>query len=109
MINIHSQTQLDTLKQEKEAILILFGGTNCGVCQAIKPQIEANFSDKFPTLAMVYIDCECTQEICAQHGVFSLPVVQIFFTGQKFIEEVRGFSLLALEQKIKQVFAKMNH
>jgi thiol-disulfide isomerase/thioredoxin len=45
MINIHSQTQLDTLKQEKEAILILFGGTNCGVCQAIKPQIEANFSD----------------------------------------------------------------
>jgi thioredoxin-like negative regulator of GroEL len=83
MINIHSQTQLDTLKQEKEAILMLFGGTNCGVCQAIKPQIEANFSDKFPTLAMVYIDCECTQEICAQHGVFSLPVVQIFFTGQK--------------------------
>ncbi|VVM19033.1 hypothetical protein BSPWISOXPB_1392 [uncultured Gammaproteobacteria bacterium] len=28
---------------------------------------------------------------------------------QKFIEEVRGFSLLALEQKIEQVFTKMNH
>jgi hypothetical protein len=27
---------------------------------------------------------------------------------QKFIEEVRGFSLLALEQKIEQVFTKMN-
>jgi hypothetical protein len=41
------------------------------------------------------IDCEQLQEICAQHGVFSLPVVQVFFMGQKFIEEVRGFSLIA--------------
>jgi thioredoxin-like negative regulator of GroEL len=41
------------------------------------------------------IDCEQLQEICAQHGVFSLPVVQVFFMGQKFIEEMRGFSLMA--------------
>jgi len=32
----------------------------------------------------------------------------VFFMGQKFIEEVRGFSLLALEQEIERVFAKMN-
>jgi thioredoxin-like negative regulator of GroEL len=41
-----------------------------------------------------YIDCEQLQEICAQRGVFSLPVVQVFFMGQKFIEEMRGFSLM---------------
>jgi thioredoxin-like negative regulator of GroEL len=63
----------------KDAILILFGGENCGVCQTIKPQINANFSDKFPALTLVYIDCQHAQEICAQHGVFSLPVVQVFF------------------------------
>jgi thioredoxin-like negative regulator of GroEL len=45
-------------------------------------------------LERVYIDCEQLQEICAQHGVFSLPVVQVFFMGQKFIEEMRGFSLM---------------
>jgi hypothetical protein len=28
--------------------------------------------------------------------------------GQKFIEEVRGFSLLVLAQKIEQVFVKMD-
>jgi thioredoxin-related protein len=43
---IHNQAQLDTLKREKDAILVLFGGENCGVCQTIKPQINANFSDK---------------------------------------------------------------
>ncbi|SMN14011.1 thioredoxin-like [Bathymodiolus heckerae thiotrophic gill symbiont] len=56
---------------------------------------------------MVYIDCEQLQAVCAQHGVFSLPVVQVFFMGQKFIEEIQGFSLLALGQKIEQVFMKM--
>jgi thioredoxin-like negative regulator of GroEL len=108
MITMETQDQLDALKRDKDAVLILFGGAHCGVCQTIKPQIEINFSQKFPSLEMVYIDCEQLQEVCAQHGVFSLPVVQVFFMGQKFIEEVRGFSLLALEQEIERVFAKMN-
>jgi len=108
MITIETQEQLDTLKQENDALLVLFGGAHCGVCQTIKPQIFDKFSAKFPNLEMVYIDCEQMQEICAQHGVFSLPVVQVFFMGQKFIEEVRGFSLIALEQEVEKVFAKMN-
>ncbi|WPE18221.1 thioredoxin family protein [Candidatus Thioglobus autotrophicus] len=108
MNQLDNQQQLDTLKQEKEAVLILFGGANCGVCQTIKPQIFDKFSVKFPKLEMVYIDCEQLQEVCAQHGVFSLPVVQVFFMGQKFIEEIRGFSLIALEQEIEKTYAKMN-
>jgi thioredoxin-like negative regulator of GroEL len=108
MKQLKNQAQLEVLKRGNEALLILFGGEYCGVCQTIKPQIEAKFSDKFPSLAMVYIDCEEAQEVCAQHGVFSLPVVQVFFMGQKFIEEVRGFSLLALEQEIEKTYAKMS-
>jgi len=104
---LENQAQLDTLKQEQEAVLILFGGANCGVCQTIKPQIDDKFRVKFPELEMVYIDCEQLQEVCAQHGVFSLPVVQVFFMGQKFIEKVRGFSLLELEQEIEKTYAKM--
>lgn len=108
MNQLDNQQQLDALKQEKEAVLILFGGANCGVCQTIKPQIFDKFSVKFPELEMIYIDCEQLQEVCAQHGVFSLPVVQVFFMGQKFIEEIRGFSLIALEQGIEKTYAKMN-
>lgn len=91
---LESQQQLDNLKHDSEVLLVLFGGKNCGVCQTIKPQIDEKFSNKFPNLERIYIDCEQLQEICAQHGVFSLPVVQVFFMGQKFIEEMRGFSLM---------------
>ncbi|HIB27783.1 MAG TPA: thioredoxin [Candidatus Thioglobus sp.] len=108
MNQLEDQAQLDVIKQDKDALLILFGGAHCGVCQTIKPQIYDKFSTKFPDLEMVYIDCEQLQETCAQHGVFSLPVVQVFFMGQKFIEKVRGFSLLELEQEINKTYEKMN-
>ena len=67
MNQLESQAQLDTLKREKEAVLILFGGAHCGVCQTIKPQIDEKFCHKFPDLAMVYIDCEQLQEVCAHY------------------------------------------
>ncbi|CAC9580850.1 hypothetical protein [uncultured Gammaproteobacteria bacterium] len=108
MNQLKDQAQLDALKRDKDAVLVLFGGAHCGVCQTIKPQIKEKYSVKFPELEMVYIDCEQLQEVCAQHGVFSLPVVQVFFMGQKFIEEIRGFSLLALEQEIEKTYTKMN-
>ncbi len=107
MNQLENQQQLDALKVEKDVVLVLFGGANCGVCQTIKPQIYDKFSQKFPDLEMIYIDCEQLQEVCAQHGVFSLPVVQVFFMGQKFIEEVRGFSLLDLQHQIEKVLTKM--
>ena len=109
MNQLENQDQLDKLKQQNDAVLILFGGAHCGVCQTIKPKIFDKFSAKFPDMGMIYIDCEQMQEICSQHGVLSLPVVQVFFMGQKFIEEVRGFSLLALEQQIEKIYAKMNN
>jgi len=49
MITIETQEQLDTLKQENDALLVLFGGAHCGVCQTIKPQIFDKFSASFQT------------------------------------------------------------
>jgi hypothetical protein len=46
---------LDNLKHNSEALLVLFGGKNCGVCQTIKPQIDEKFSDKFPNLLNTHL------------------------------------------------------
>ncbi len=107
MNTLKSQQQLALLKRNSEVLLVLFGGEHCGVCQTIKPQIEEKFSAHFPDLEMLYIDCEQWQTVCAQCGVFSLPVVQVFFMGQKFIEEVRSFSLLDLQHQIEKTLDKM--
>lgn len=84
--------------------LILFGGENCGVCTSIKPQVEKVFSGKFPEVKQLYIDCEQSTDICAQFGVFTLPVVQVYFDGQKFLEEVRVFGVQNVAKQLERPY-----
>lgn len=94
MINISSEEALSELLRSNPAVLLLFGGAHCGVCQAIKPQLEKLASDEFPKLVTAYVDCqETAAPVCAARSIFSLPVVQLWFGGQRFAEFARVFSL----------------
>lgn len=93
MQNIETLTELEDLKLSEEALLILFGGKECNVCHAIKPKLIELVTEQFPKMKMVYVDCHVVTDICSQNGVFTLPTLQVFFTGQRFIEEVRSFSV----------------
>lgn len=104
MQNISTLEELQTLQYESEALLVLFGGSECNVCDVVKPQIVAQVEEKYPKMRMVYVDCHKTTDICSQNGIFSLPVVQVYFTGQKFIEEVRSFSVGKLMNDIQRPY-----
>lgn len=94
MKTICTEEALAELLQSNAAVLILFGGEHCGVCQAIKPQLEALAEREFPKLVTAYIDCqEAAASLCAARAIFSLPVVQLWFEGQRFAEFVRAFSM----------------
>lgn len=93
------------------AVLVLFGGAHCGVCQAIKAPLENLIGDEFPQMVSVYVDCEQNSgQACASRGIFTLPVVQIWFEGQRFGEFVRVFSLgdirTSIERPYRALFAE---
>ena len=52
----------------------------------------------------VYVDCEVSAEICAQHSVFSLPVVKAYIHGLKVAEENGAFSIKQLMQKLERPY-----
>ncbi|WP_319381459.1 thioredoxin family protein [Thiomicrorhabdus sp.] len=104
---LSSLQELDQMKMQSEALLVLFGGTECNVCHVVKPKLQALIGERYPKMQQVYIDCHQTTEICAQNGIFSLPVVQVFFGGQKFIEEVRSFSVGKLADEIARPYSMM--
>ncbi|MDX1795560.1 MAG: thioredoxin family protein [Hydrogenovibrio sp.] len=104
MQTIDSIEMLDQLKQTEDALLVLFGGKECNVCHAIKPKLTEMVAQTYPKIKMVYIDCHVTTELCSQNSIFSLPVLQVFFTGQKFIEEVRSFSLQKVMDEIERPY-----
>ena len=101
---ISDLNQLDNVVRKQEAVLVLLGGRECNVCHAIKPKLEAAIAEQFPKMKMVYVDCHETTDICSQKGVLSLPTVQVYFTGQRFIELVRTFSVPQLMQQIERPY-----
>lgn len=102
MLTAPTHPQIEHLKAT-QAALLLFGGSDCGVCQAIKPKLEDLMTQRHPDIALVYVDCESSPAICAQHGVFSLPVVQFYIEGRMYLERGRSFSLLELSDQIGRV------
>ncbi|WP_294945964.1 co-chaperone YbbN [Sulfurivirga sp.] len=98
---------LEELIQQEEALFVLFGGAHCNVCHAIRPRLEAMVAERFPRMRFVYVDCEAVTDVCAQHGVFSLPVARAWFAGQKAGEWVRAFSLAEVGQALARPYALM--
>ncbi|MHA7881277.1 MAG: thioredoxin family protein [Saccharospirillum sp.] len=94
MDTVTTPEALNHCLQGKPAVLVLYGGAQCGVCQAIKPQLEKALAERYPKMTLLYLDCQGEAEsVCAQQRIFSLPVVQLWFNGQKFDEWVRTFSI----------------
>ena len=86
------------------AIFILFGGKQCNVCQALRPQLENMLETHYPEISSIYIDCEVSADICAQHSVFTLPVVQFYIDGMKVTEFARSFSIEQLRQSMHRSY-----
>jgi thioredoxin 1 len=103
MQHITTAAQLEELKAAP-ALLILFGGAHCGVCQAIKPKLDILMAQQFSDIALAYVDCATLPGCCAPHGVFTLPVVQFFIDGQLCLERARSFSLRELSAQIERIY-----
>lgn len=102
MVTVGSAAQLEGLKNES-MLLILFGSMGCGVCQALKPGLQAMTSRHFPDVILAYVDCASLPAVCAQHMVFALPAVKLYVEGQLAIERARSFSLHELGAQIERL------
>lgn len=104
MQHISDIDQLNSLKSQG-ALFILFGGEHCSVCQSLRPQLASMIEQQFSEMQAVYVDCEKSPEICAQHSVFSLPVVMAYIDGMKVLEMARVFSIGELIKSIERPYA----
>lgn len=101
---VDSEEGLAELISASPAALVLYGGQSCGVCQAVKPQLERMVRAEFPELVMAYVDCQASVSVCATRGIFSLPVIHLWFEGQRFAEFARVFSLGDIRTALKRPY-----
>jgi len=104
---MHEVTDIEELDKLKTtgAVFILFGGKQCNVCHAIRPQLENMLASQYPDITSVYIDSEASPDICAQYSVFTLPVVQFYIDSMKITEFARSFSIEQLTQSMQRSYS----
>ena len=103
---MHEITDIEKLLKLKAsgAVFILFGGKQCNVCHALRPRLENMLESHYSEITSAYIDCEVSPDICAQHSVFTLPVVQFYIEGMKVTEFARSFSIEQLRQSMHRSY-----
>lgn len=96
--------QIEHLKAT-QAVLLFFlvdTSTQC-VRPSIKPKLERLMKQRYSEVTQVYVDCSDHPDTCAQHGVFSLPVVQLYIEGHLYLERGRSFNLVELGDEIDRI------
>lgn len=105
MQQINTESRLAKLIAGSPAVLVLYGGEACGVCQALKPRLADMAETEFPQLVAVWVDCQgAAGAMCAAKGIFALPVVELWFDGQPFDRFVRAFSLGQVRRAIERPY-----
>ncbi|MCA9551644.1 MAG: thioredoxin family protein [Myxococcales bacterium] len=104
---IRDEAELQAILQREPGALIVFGEPTCGVDNAVTPRLEALVAARFPKLFMGYIDCQSAGDLCAQEGVYALPVVRVYFEGRRFAERVRLLGLDELAEEIARPYGLM--
>ncbi|MDX1267773.1 MAG: thioredoxin domain-containing protein [Oceanisphaera sp.] len=105
MRSVTTLSQLDALQASHPAMLVLYGGQACGVCQTLKPRLQQLLNEHFPRVQACYMDCQADGAgLCAQQQIMALPVVQLWFEGRRFAEFFKVFALLDIKAALERPY-----
>ena len=96
--------RLEQELQNNEAVMVYFSGDDCGVCQVLKPKIEALFNKSFPKVKQVFISVQEFRDTAAQYNVLSIPTILVYFDSKEFLRESRLISVPDIETKISRAY-----
>ena len=87
------------------AVLLYFTSPDCTVCKSLKPKVRDLVKEKFPLMEMKEINIKDFPEIAAKFGVFTIPVILVYFEGKEFIRKIRNTGIYELEQELSRPYS----
>ena len=104
-IIIKSEEDLRQRKGESAAHLLYFSTPSCNVCKVLKPKIVRMLEERYPKMEFYYIDVEKHKKIAAEHTVFTIPTILVFFDGKESIRKSRYIGVKELENLIERGYS----
>ncbi len=105
-IIIESENDLKNKKAE-EAFLLYFSTPSCNVCKVLKPKIIKLLETEYPKIRFYYIDIEKHKKIAAEHSVFTIPTILVFFAGKETIRKSRYIGVKELSDYIRRPYSML--
>ncbi len=102
---ILSEADLNTTIDAERALLVYFSHVHCNVCKVLKPKIQDLVIHRYPKIKMLYCDTINQPEIAAQHAVFAVPTILIWFQGKETFRFSRNIGLTEFEEAIARPYA----
>ncbi len=100
-MNIEALKKLIT---QETAVAVYFSSPHCGVCEALRPKVEALFIEKIPAVRFIHIKIDKLLGISGEFGVFAAPTLLVFFEGKEFLRKVRLMGIQELQDKIERPY-----
>ena len=96
-----TNAEFDTLiTQSTTPVVVDFGATWCGPCQALAPHIEKMAAEYAGKAVIGKVDVDDEPDLAGRFGVMSVPTV-LFFKGGKKVDTVIGMRPDDIRNKIK--------
>lgn len=90
--------------EREEALLVYFSHEHCNVCKVLKPKIENIITNRYPRIQMLYADTVLHPEIAAQHAVFAVPTILVWFQGRETFRFSRNIGLTEFENAMSRPY-----
>lgn len=102
---VNNQSEFQKILSDNKAVLVYFSNDTCNVCKVLKPKVEKMLSESFPEIPMYYVDTVLTPDISAQHTVFTIPTIVVFFEGREIIRKSRHIGVDQLQSEIERPYS----
>ncbi len=104
MEQLYRLNELQAALDESDAVVIYFSNDACNVCKTLKPKIRELLEQEFPRVRMIYIDTEKSPAIAGQFRVFTIPTIDIYFTGKEHARFSRNLMIPEFEKTLRRPY-----
>ncbi len=98
---IKNNHEFETLIHKNKLSLVYFSRLWCGVCHALKPQVETILK-QYPEVALAEVNIDDQPEIGAQQTIFSVPAFILFYEGKEFMRQAGYLKLDQLQDVLNR-------
>lgn len=92
---------LEALRREKPILIVQFGADTCGPCRALRERLR-RWEQTHPGVFCLYVSVPDFPALCAQMGVFTVPVISVYVQGRLTLQQSGCFSLDQMLQQVEK-------